>query len=110
MCDACLRKLRRLKARTRSRWSYDPLTDAVVWADEEARLCVECERTYRVVLNVRTQQLMGESPSPEFVVMYEQFRRDLPEWVGFRRRALTRAQELAARRTPPMPARNEILD
>lgn len=109
MCDRCIRRLKALRAKPSAKWSHDPLIDALVWEDERARLCKECERAYRVVLNVRTQQLMGEPPSAEFVVQYEQFRRDVPGWIGFRRRSLTKAQAEALRAVEGW-AQNEILD
>jgi len=109
MCGRCVRKVRGLTLKPRAKWRRDPLIDAIVWEDERAELCVECERTYRVVLNVRSQQFMGEPPSAEFFMQYEQFRRDVPGWIGFRRRSLTKAQEQALR---PVAGRahDEILD
>lgn len=96
ICDRCLAALARLRRRARAAWKYDPLADAVIFADECATLCGECERDYHVVLNVRTQYLMGERPSPHSVATYERFRQAVPGWIGFRRNKFTAAQQRAA--------------
>lgn len=96
MCDRCRARVAALKPRRKRGWRYDPLMDAIVWEDEFVALCVECSHDYQVALNVRTQLLMGETPSPEFQATYERFRQAVPDWIGFGRTKLTREQRKAA--------------
>jgi len=110
ICDPCRGALSGLRPDARAAWRYEPLEDAIVWADERAALCAECERAYRVVLNVRTQHLMGEAPSPEFLATYEHFRQAVPGWAGFRRTKLTAAQRKAARPAAMRARKQELLD
>ena len=75
-----------------ARVRYELLSGSLVWSDELPRdVDTDC---IRFVLRYRTSLILSE-PCPEYEALWNEARRQFPQWIGFSPERMAPNQELA---------------